>query len=166
MIYKRFFDEGTDNGTGATPDPKADPKPDPKPETQTIEKTYFQGFTAEMVEKLEAAKEAEFSKKLETYKKEWELEYNTKRETEAKEKARLSLLEEVGKDENVKTKFELYGFDVNELDSDTIQKFIKMWNTEKGSKTATPEGNRIDNEKSDLSISSLTEAFKKKLGGK
>jgi hypothetical protein len=119
-----------------------------------------------MVEKLEKAKEAEFEKILEQKKQEWQTEFEENMKKKQEEEQRNGLIKSIEEDESLKKKFELYDWDYKTMKSEDLNKFINMWKSEKDNKTATPEGDKTEPENKEITVESLTNAFKKIRGGK
>jgi len=161
--FKKMYSEGAEGGAGQETQTQETPKP---AETKTETKTYFQGFTPEMVEKLEKAKEAEFEKILEQKKQEWQTEFEENVKKRQEEEQRNGLIKNVEEDESLKKKFVLYGWDYKTMQSENLNKFINMWKSEKENKTPIPEGGKTETENKEITVESLTNAFRKIRGGK
>lgn len=152
-----------DTGGGSQEPQEKPQEPIPAPANTEEKQDDPINIPIEIVEKLEKLKEAEFEKRLAEERKRWEEEKEKEIQERQEKKERELLIQQI-KNEKLEEKFKTYGWNIEELKTGDLKKFLKMWIDDKKNKTPIPEGKKIPTEPFELDVDKLTEAFRK-IGG-
>jgi hypothetical protein len=159
---KRFFDEGSDLGTGTTSAPKQSENKTP---TQTA------SLTPELVEMMESRIQEGISKglaeKTPALKEEWLNEYKTTQQQKKEEEQKAELLSKINGSESLKKMFDSYGIDHTTQDGASLQTYLNIFESKAKENTPAPKGAPVTpNKPNNLDVDTkLKNAFERIMGG-
>ncbi len=158
--FRKFYDEGANSGEGA-PAPKAEENT----KTEEVKTPTLNTVPLDIVQKLEENNKKEFERWKENARKDWETEYQQKLEKERLEKKQSELVGKIEKNEAIKKKFEIYGWDYKKLGVEELERHLTVFEGLQEGNTAGMEGDKIDTSTIDVE-DAIRKAMAKEFGGK